>query len=254
MAELLPWTPDQYQADTTRIRSSQVKNFIDNPAKMWLTDNDPEMDNETEAKILGTLLHDLVFFDTKNYLVSDLHRNSNAFKDLKAANADKVILKPDGYFSERTLLNMREALAANTTAWRLLTADGFHESVIAWDDEGLACKCMLDLLGNDGSIVDLKSTRDADPNKFPRQAFSLGYDISAVWYERGRDALLGGMDAPYYWVAIQSKYPHWVRVYEITPETREQARRRVEVALPELRRCQASGVWPDVYADQIHPV
>jgi hypothetical protein len=124
-----------------------------------------------------------------------------------------------------------------------------RELTILWRDEetGLLCKARFDCLIRPGKypgvIYDLKSTKDASPQQFPRQAKSLGYHRQLAFYLRAAAKVGIDVDKAYA-VAFEVEAPYGVTVAEFSEEVITIGERENRVALRRYAECVESGVWP----------
>lgn len=94
------------------------------------------------------------------------------------------------------------------------------------------------------AIADLKTTRDASPEGFAREAARLGYDAQAALYSDGYSKAVGLTEPessiahlPYYWIAVESEPPHPVCVYRCTRQLIELGREKYRDLLQRLHAC-----------------
>jgi hypothetical protein len=120
-----------------------------------------------------------------------------------------------------------------------------------WRDPAfdLIRRCRWDRLTDDGIGIDLKTTKDAEPEAL-RKTITLehgyGYDLSAAWYLAVAAGL--GVDiTAYALVFVESTEPHPVVVVEPT-EFLDRGTALAAKALRIYRDCLDTGQWPG-YAD-----
>lgn len=124
-----------------------------------------------------------------------------------------------------------------------LLEEGEAEVSLLWEMEGLACKGRLDWWVEEAGIfLDIKTTRDASPAAFTRDAARYGYFMQAAFYAQGLHLLTGGLTIPYF-IAIEKALPHEVAVYEITPEALAFGGEQAKEALRILADCERTGNW-----------
>lgn len=148
----------------------------------------------------------------------------------KAVRADAIALKyTSGGRGEVTML------------WTLNRGSGVNAYTVQ-------CKGRIDFDGKLG-LVDLKTTADASPEGFGRQAASLNYDVQAAWYSDAY-ALLSGKRKPYFIVAAESEAPWVVQVYEVPDAVMQRGREKYSLWLDRLAMCRETSTWP-AYADDV---
>lgn len=106
------------------------------------------------------------------------------------------------------------------------------------------CKGRIDWLAEDGTIVDLKSTRDASPEGFQRECVRYGYHAQLAMYRDGLEAAAGIVGAPVVIVAVENFAPYVVQVYRVGEDALRVGRAHYRDLLARLNVCQLSGEWP----------
>lgn len=97
-----------------------------------------------------------------------------------------------------------------------------RESIYLWENKtaGILCKGKLDAVNHDKKyIVDLKTTRNASPEKFKELLMNAKYHMQAAYY---LDAL-GYSD--YFIIAIEKDRPHCVCTYKLSKEMIQEGRK-----------------------------
>jgi len=125
---------------------------------------------------------------------------------------------------------MAAAIRGDMDASRLLFAKGTrYEHRIEWEMKGRRCSGTIDAFGPlDGdALVDLKSTVDASPAKFPWQARKLGYAAQLAFYLAGLELAGYGRRVPYI-VAVENAPPFCVQTYALTAADIDEGRWQVE--------------------------
>ena len=147
---------------------------------------------------------------------------------------------------------LRAALQAKST-----------ELTCVWRDEatGLLCKARLDAVSDiDGEpcVWDLKSTRDARPESFSRDAGRYQYYGQFAYYANGYEQACkqGGSPLPAYLrvgaVAVEKTRPYGVFVYLVGPKTWDAGDFLWRSALAVWSGCEKSGEWPGYSQDEPH--
>jgi exodeoxyribonuclease VIII len=153
------------------------------------------------------LQHDL--FEKKYYVLpEDMRRDARtkAYKEQLDIAAGRIDIKP----SELALVEgMASALKSNKKALLLLDKPGKIEASIFWTDTetGLKFRCRPDFIGDDGIIVDLKTTGRADNDSFHRTAYTQSYDLSVALTARGYKALTGQYPSEYVFLTVETESP-----------------------------------------------
>lgn len=141
-----------------------------------------------------------------------------------------------------------------TAAWLLDPSRGAPERSLFWDDPRTGCplRGRLDWLPNSGDpfvIVDVKTTKSANPAEFSRSAVNFGYHQQDAWY---RDAIiaLGLHDDPsFVFINVEKEPPYLVSVVELEPEAVELGRARNRRAIDIYLECTENDTWPGYPAE-----
>lgn len=237
-----------YHADPTSISASGMKTLLkQSPAHFLYERTHPKT---SKAMDLGTVAHAMVLGVGAGFVAIEGNRNRNDVKDAiaEAEAQGLVVLKPDELAAAE---RMADAVLRHPTASALLTAPGRSEVSMFWRDPAfdLIRRCRWDRLTDDGIGIDLKTTKDAEPEAL-RKTITLeagyGYDLSAAWYLAVAAGL--GVDiTAYALVFVESTQPHPVVVVEPT-QFLDRGTALATKALRIYRDCLDTGQWPG-YAD-----
>lgn len=260
------WTVEEYNADTSRLRSSNLRTVMkpQGPRAYYLEHiaERPSVDKKESSVItdtdMGNLLHDYILRGRVGWITSELNRNSNDFKALKAENADKLILSE---LQQSKLMQWIDAVHRNKAAKSIIEAGypevtGHAEIEVTLSDESVVeipLKCRWDVLcGDTGQDWDLKTTRHTDRRGFERQAEELGYHIQAGFYELHKEAL-GVHNAHHSYIVITKTDPAYCYVWPVSRSMIEMGRTMALEGIRRIAQCthdqqsQADPVdaWPD---------
>lgn len=221
----------------------------------------------TDAMRLGTLIHTALLepkrFASRYVVMPDLtqgivDKNGEPYKAPKltneyrarvkqfgAENVGKLFIEAD---EKATCDAIAESIAANETASGILSEPGESELAIVWEDKatGLLCKALIDRLADNWAqwiAADLKTTEDAGPGAFARDALKYGHHIQTAFYLTGL-ARVGQPAHRFLHIVCEKARPHAVAVYELDDESVDQGIRECEDYLRQYAECQASGHWP----------
>ena len=202
------------------ISSSDLKKMMKSMASYKYYKDHPE-DNDSEAFQFGRAYHKLMLepddFDNEFIVSPKFDRRTKdgkaAYEAFLAQAEGKEVINEETY---QKLLEMQAALYE--TPFVKLLIKGEHEKSFFWVDEetGIPCKCRPDSFGQikDQYIcVDLKTTNDAETDKFMRDALKYGYDIQAYHYCQG---LENAYKQPFKFIFIaqEKTAPYLVNVLE----------------------------------------
>ncbi len=144
-----------------------------------------------------------------------------------------------------TIEKMAAKVMSHPLASRLLT-DGKPELTLRWTDERtkVDCKARVDFLGRNGrTLVDLKSTANADHDEFRRSCASYGYHRQAAFYREGVRAL-GGETDHFIFIACEKTAPFNVAVYSLSDASVGKGMESIRDDLELMAACLKSGDWP----------
>lgn len=163
-----------------------------------------------------------------------------AYRDFLSEHRGKCILSPSEF---NDVNQMRMALERHQEAMRLL--EGEREVTRRWEWCGVQCEGTPDVVRGVSELVELKTSKTAHPEWFPREAARYGYHAQVAWYEialtMGDDCGTGG---PHNVVVVESKPPYHVTVFDITGADLEAGRRCIRLWLEKLLNCERSGRFP----------
>jgi len=196
----------------------------------------------SDAFTLGTAAHSLILEgDLSNIVTVDADNwLTKAAKEAKAATlADgrQPLLKKE----MAQILAMNDAVMAHPLARAAFTGHKAEQSVF-WEEYGLALKCRPDAW-KPGLLIDLKTTRSADPNEFGKTAHEFGYHQSAAHYIDGVKAATGE-ELPFHFVLVEKTEPYLVSVVELDIEAINIGRQLNDRAKRIYRECVESNTWP----------
>lgn len=195
------------------------------------------------AFALGSAVHALVLEPHKNLVVRGPEdRRGAKWKDASlAADLDGKILLTESDFD--LAAEIAGAVRANQVVRGWLAEPWFtaEGSFFATDSEtGVNIKCRPDgWIPNGGIVFDIKTTKDASPEGFPREMRNYGYDLQAAFYLRTlREA---GFDArKFIFVAVEKEPPYAVGLHVMTDRYLEHANTRVTRTLEKINAAIAA--------------
>lgn len=195
---------------------------------------------ETLAMRLGSGCHAILFAQPCIVFPGKV-RNGKVWDAFEAEHAEKCILNAREYDQAQA---MADAILCHFDARRLLFADDVvHESTIHWQQLGRDCSGTPDVRGGK-YIVDLKTTRCAEPGRFVRDGGFRHYPAQLAWYMDGVIASHLGTPSEAYIVAVESTPPHPVTVLRLTDRALMQGRKACRIWLERLLGCERDDRWP----------
>ena len=164
----------------------------------------------------------------------------DAFVD---AHEGQIILTESEY---EIVTSMATAARTDEKSKKYITG-GRGEQTIQWTHEHertkIACKARLDFIAEVEAIVDMKTTVNAEPSAFGRQAYRLAYHGQAAFYSDGYFAKFGKR-LPYILVAVEKNPPWAVMVYRVTDKQLQMGREMYTDYLDVLVQCREKSDWP----------
>ncbi len=208
----------------------------------------------TPALLLGNAIHRAILepdlFETEFFMALDLPHRSNADKEAHAAyaaaNAGKTLLTAQQYDA---CIKVRDEAHRHPVASGLLTGGVSEQSFFAPDPEtGALIKCRLDYRIGDidgGIVIDVKSTTDASPDAFGRDAAKFRYDLQPAWYFDVLHSAYRVRPSQFVWIAIEKEWPFAVGIYYADEEMIERARVTARRDFLRILECRQRGEYPD---------
>lgn len=239
---LLTLPNDVYRSHPA-VSQSELKEILRSPAHYKYKKEHPT--KSTTAMEFGTMFHTLLL-EPQNFDVRLLPEGVKKNKD------GTVSKKQEGYedwwadaLHEDTylrLLDMVNAVKAHPETKDIFDY-GLPERSVIFDQLGIECKARFDWLRLDKNvIIDVKTTRDARPDKFKKMAYEYGYHIQAYWYLKAYEAVTG--KTPHYrMVVIESEPPHGIVFYKADPVFLELGGMDAREMLLKYQKCQETGVY-----------
>lgn len=231
------------------VRFSRLKQMAASPAHyLHSCQAGDDEGGESLPLRLGTATHSLLFEGGSNLAVYDGRRAGKqweAFDDeARAAGLHVVNRKEYDQASAIAAAVRGHALASSL----LLAPSTVREQRIDWTRAGRACRSTPDAVNHgDKLLIDLKTTRCAEPEWFAREAVRRAYHAQLAFY----DEAVGADDQwQHLIVAVESKAPHPVVVWRLSPAALDAGRALVTTWWEQLRQCEEANHWPG-YTDQM---
>jgi len=225
----------------TRIRFSTLRHFAQSPAHFayW---HGREMEPSAAMRI-GTAVHSAVLGGAP-VVRYDGTRRGKAWDDFEASHPGATILTATEYDTAQAC---RNAIWYNGEAFKHCGLGiGINERLIEWDFNGVPFRSTPDRYygpSDAATLVELKTTRSAQPAKFLRDATSRHYHAQLGVY-RAALASVGVTVAKALIVAVETVPPYNVTVLELTDRALDVGYRTACGWLEQYKVCEASGEWP----------
>ena len=239
---------EQSSSDTTRLpaRFSHLKAMGRSAAHCrdaMLNDYEP-----TLAMRLGLGTHSLLLGGPPVLLCPTKQRKGKDYTAwLEKQTPGAIVLTSKEYDRAH---RMNEAVRNNAQAVQVLFQPGtIYENTILWEQNGRARRSTPDARTK-RHLVDLKTARDAEPERFRWDAIRNGYNIQLADYAEAMKAEQGYPPRDVYIVAVESKRPYLCTVHRLTTGALERGAKQAATWLAQLIECEQTGKWPG-YADSI---
>lgn len=207
-----------------------------------------ERDKESLSMRLGSGSHAILFgqpvalFDAPSKKgTGKSPRNGAVWEAFKAAHADEVILNAKEMRRAQSIAN---AIKSNEIAARLLFSPGVKfEETILWKQGNRTRRSTPDARGT-SYIVDLKTTRCAEPDRFTRDAIRYGYHAQLADYRCAVEALVGVKPKECYIIAVETVPPYAVTTLELTARALDRGEALCRGWMERLLVCEENSHWP----------
>lgn len=172
--------------------------------------------------------------------------------EFESTRAGRIKLSAD---EMETCRQIRAAFGRHPVAKGLLMNGQAENSFFAKHPEtGALVKCRTDYFTDDGdTVIDIKSTLDANPIAFGKDATNYRYDVAVPWYFDIIAAVQGRMPKRWIWLAIEKVEPYAIGIYYATKKDIVRARDTARRNLLEILHYRERGEYPD-YGSEIRPL
>lgn len=279
MYDDIPFT--DYCVRLKGINSTLLRKFlVEPPSSVYYDMTHPEEQKDTDALLKGHATHAAVLepdrFEELYACPPVVDMRTNAGKAEAAAWADEhpnqVRILERQY---NLVLAMRDKVLANPLAAELLGSEGRAEVTALWDmpvwkeratgefacqadapkkkgwsrSGEIRCKARLDktiVYEKCGTVLDLKTDRDASTDGFGRACAKYNYHAQAAMYLDALD-ILSPRKRRFIHIVVEKKPPHNVAIRELdVPEIRE-GRGAYQWAMALYVKCMRSRQWPGYF-------
>lgn len=183
---------------------------------------------KTSALVFGSAFHTYILepqkFD-KRFVVAPkfdkrTKQGKEEWREFEASLETNDGSKPKEAITEEdmgSIVNMSKAINAHPLAGNLFK-EGIAEETIVWNEEKTGClmKGKTDWRRPEEKlIIDLKSTRDGNPENLRRSMFSYRYHVQSSIYLDGVTAITGDKDYRFLFVFVEKFPPYPISVVEL---------------------------------------
>lgn len=167
-------------------------------------------------------------------------RSGEEWEAFRSAHQGHVIMSAKEHTHAESV---SAAIRAHAGASRLLFGPGVvHEHTILWSQKGRSRRSTPDARGAD-YIAELKTTRDASPDRFLWDARRMSYHAQLADQLAAIEASTGRRPREAFIVAVESARPYVVQVYQLSGHALDQGAQLNKRWLDELLVAEASNVW-----------
>ncbi len=238
-------------AQPTNIRPSplrfhQLKQMALSPAHLLearaRADVPDEETEQTPSMEKGSALHSVVFHKRPVIFYPGKMRAGKVWEAFEAEHAGYSIVTRAAYDK---IMGMAEAIWSCRIANELLFATNIvHEQTLHFDLHGHRCRGTPDARLGAQYIVDLKSAKSSEPERFMRQAQNMLYHAQLAFYARGVEAAGLGRCRDTWIIAVESTAPYCVTPIPLTERTLDQGDRCIRLWFERLAACEAVNFYP----------
>lgn len=223
------------------------------PRHAWIAHPrlNPQFEYDDDTKFdLGNVAHRLILGRGKDIEVvqfADWRTNASQEARETAADQGKIAVlqhqfeqASDMAAAARKQLDRHEDQSA--------FSNGQAEVMIAWEEDGVWFRSLIDWLHDDlRTVDDFKSTKmSVAPHVIGLRAQSAGWEIQAAFIERGLDALdVGGRGRrKYRFIAQEAEKPHALTVMRMDKHWLTMGRKKVQAGVALWERSITKDRWP----------
>lgn len=223
-----------------RVRNHHLRAMARSPAhcrhEMLFDNEDPSI-----SKRLGSGVHALILGGPKLALYPGKVRRGREYDAFAKDNSGALILTKKEYDRSHRIA---DAIRGNNLACQVLfQPDSIFEKSIDWEWLGRSRRCTPDVRTKT-HLAELKSTRNASPDKFKWDALRYGYVAQLADYSNAMEEVNGYAPKLTYIVAVETAAPFVVSVYSISPRDLDVGQRQIRTWMERLLACEAAGSFP----------
>lgn len=201
---------------------------------------------------IGTAAHSLILEGDDKVAVCEFNdwrtKASQEQRDLARSNR-MVPLLAKHYKAVKEMVAVARDFMKNCEIGASLAGAQPELTLIAKDGD-IWLRARPDLTSTDNSVlVNYKTCENASPDVFCRQITRMGYDLSAVFYERAMSLL--GHRSEEFFIAQEITPPYACSLSGLDSAAREIAEQKLGLALSIWERCLKTGRW-NAYPTRCH--
>lgn len=242
-----PDMPDSVYHEVEAMSAHGAKKMIRSPRHFRLMRDKPT--ESTKVQLFGRAVH-VGVLESEHFAkrvlcapeVNARTKDGKAERDaFIASHPGATILDAEAYKRAQDCI---AAVLEHPMARELLNGARTEQSLFWHDGEyGCPCKTRIDVIGNDVVIADLKTTDDASPDAFARQAAKNLYHMQAAFNNAGHEAVLDSSMSLFAFIAVESEPPHAVACYMLPPHAVLAGQHLMNIALERYAVALKAGEW-----------
>lgn len=217
--------------DPGPVRFSHLRAYGRSPAHGHHARFRPE-DDPTRDMQRGTAVHALLF-GTRKVIGYGSTRAGRKFDEFAADHPDHEILTMSEYDKA---CRMADAVRSSVLANEVLAGQVEQTILFRWMD--MECRATPDVRGRE-YVTELKTTANADPNKFRWHALRMHYHA-----QMRMQCMAVGRLLDCNIVCVEASEPHPVTVFRWTDRALEVGEKLLFTWMERLRNCEQSKSWP----------
>lgn len=217
----------------------------------------PAKEDYVSAQAIGNAAHKLILGRGKDIVVieADNFRTKEAQTTRDAVSAEGKVPILAKHHSRATW--MVKIAKEQLQTFGLAEFTGDTEAVIAWEEDDIWFRSMIDKLSTSRTlVVDYKTTgMSCAPDRLPIMLTDAGWDVQAAMHARGLDALHpeSAGRRSHLFVVQENEEPYALCVVEITEAVMTMGRKKLQYAIDIWRRCIEADQWPGYPAEIMRP-
>lgn len=225
------------------ITQSKLKLLKRSPAHFHVDVDAKSSEALTFGKLYDTLLLTPGWFEEEFLICEEKPRKgSKAYDELLLTARDREIISTEDY---KEALNMVDVAKSHLQVSELLSGAEAQLSITwGWDSVSIPCKGRPDLYNAElKAVIDLKTTKDARPSSFQKDAYNFGYFNQLAFYADG--CAKNGLEVENCYIIAQEKEaPFGVMVYKINQESLARAHQENNYLVELYAQCVDSKTFP----------
>jgi hypothetical protein len=209
----------------------------------------PEPEKYDAAKAIGNAAHSLMLGRGKDIAIGSFDawttKEAKLFKaDALAAGKVPIL---DHHFGRAHAMVEAARPQIEAVGWNDAFTVGRGEVVIAWQENGIWFRSLIDWLTSTTRLYDYKTTGlSCAPQAIPKLMADAGWDTQAAMHERGLDVL----DTPmagrrqFRFIAQENEPPYALTCVELPEPCMIIGRKKIDMAVRLWSPCLRANIWP----------